>query len=112
MSRELLEHKDEYRKYSTHGGLVSKANLLAWVAMLEQESMQTARRIMDSEVWEDEEGGGGKEKIRDGAGRALYMRFENLEAMKAELSDRDLERPFPENIAGDRRVDGRALAKC
>ena len=91
MSRELLEHKDEYRKYSTHGGLVSKANLLAWVAMLEQESMQTARRIMDSEVWEDEEGGGGKEKIRDGAGRALYMRFENLEAMKAELSDRDME---------------------
>ena len=91
MSRELLEHKDEYRKYSTHGGLVSKANLLAWVAMLEQESMQTARRIMDSEVWEDEESGGGKEKIRDGAGRALYMRFENLEAMKAELSDRDME---------------------
>ncbi len=79
-AKELLEHKEEWRRFSTHGGLVGKANILAWVAMLEQESMQTAYNVMRY-------GDGDEAK---GIGKALYRRFERLEEMRSVLDDRDL----------------------
>ena len=82
---ELLTPRENYRKYSAYGAALCKAQLLAQIAMLEQETMQIARRRLE-QIQENQDEDAPKLN-RDS--QNLLERFDKLDDMKNELSDAD-----------------------